>query len=121
MTREIKYKVWDKEKKVMYEEGDFFDGKGGYVVIDGCKRRDVELRQWTGLKDKNGKEIYEGDILHNKSEVRFIIEWDNEAMRFVVNKSRWGLTTKAIKRDGYEIIGNRFENPELLEAKIKEQ
>ena len=77
------------------------------------------LMQFTGLKDKNGKEIYEGDIVKNKSElykVKFAcgafgvinIENDMDASPFC-SGGKWEKWLKEI-----EVIGNIYENPELL-------
>jgi uncharacterized phage protein (TIGR01671 family) len=80
-----------------------------------CEPKDVELMQFTGLLDKNGKEIYEGDILENMN----WREWNyknGEKHRVVV---KWTSGKKfsgfGIGEDThYEIIGNIYENPELL-------
>ena len=65
LVREIKFRAWDKENKVMiYPKGILFDGR---VVNFNCgilePFEEYELMQFTGLYDKNGKEIYEGDII----------------------------------------------------------
>lgn len=60
--------------------------------------------QFTGLLDKNGKEIFEGDVLKGGIYKSYIVKWDNEENGFNVNYH-------ALK---YEVIGNIFDNPELL-------
>ena len=68
------------------------------------------VAQYTGLKDKNGQEIYEGDVLRYLGQSRFydsvkIVVWENKTAfnGFLISKST-----------DYEIIGNIYENPELL-------
>ena len=69
----------------------------------------VELMQFTGLLDKNGKEIYEGDILKYRGKLSFndppfVVEWQND-------DARW---TEFYPSNNFEVIGNIYENPELL-------
>ena len=74
------------------------------------------IMQYTGLKDKNGKEIYEGDIVkgywydHPKPEV-MDIEWSDHFYGFTITKYPLGIHGL----HDLEIIGNIYQNPELLE------
>ena len=116
--REIKFRVWDKELKEMcsvtdiqlwinyvhYSQKDGDIGKGNYPA-------DVILMQYTGLKDKNGKEIYEGDILRYSNGEILGVAFDNKTAQFTT-KTRWLWPII----DVCEIVGNIYDNPELLEV-----
>lgn len=78
----------------------------------------------TGLNDKNGKLIYEKDIIRfyfDKDEIIAVIEWDNDECRFYLNttdffKDKYVTDYEIVKQEEYEIIGNIYENKELLES-----
>ena len=83
---------------------------------------EIELMQSTGLKDKNGKEIFEGDIIDVGTRIPFLnkIERDKETgyLKMVPIDERWteSYFTSFEDKSRYEIIGNIYENPELLEV-----
>lgn len=121
--RELKFRAWDKKKKVMFPvNGLQFNFSGvkmvrTYAIADNLKSsQNVEVLQYTGLKDKNGKEIYEWDVLLIEGKtirtVESTMSWD------------WGGATVygwIIGTDNpeqaSEVIGNIYENPELLKNK----
>ncbi len=119
--REIKFRAWDEEIKCMVKVDSmhFPLGKPNKKDIAVFNEEefyyewvhDYKLMQYTGIKDKNGKEIYEGDIVcykYNGELIKVMVEFVNGAYfagdAFLYNK-----------RNVAKIIGNIYENPELLE------
>ena len=127
MNREIKFRIWDIENKEMLkvQELDFEPTfYGGKIAIrpdkynDYFDTEDMILMQYTGLHDKNGKEIYEGDIVKvtykNETEI-FEVRYDEENTCFRMYYKDLKFLDFAIEEvDLYEVIGNIYDNPELL-------
>lgn len=134
MTREIKFKVWDKKNKEwvgaetggvmdllysMQYNGFFFDNDS----FDIPER--IEVLQFTGLKDKNGKEIYEGDVVKIEREyypINPVIyyagivnehdgDWDEWYCGFCLDDVDYTPLSEDV-----EVIGNVYMNPELLKG-----
>ena len=111
--REIKFRAWDIEKKQMLHIHTLFLKNKDEICPPGI------LMQYTGLKDKNGKEIYEGDIVRHPiySKNLSIIWHDGKYVSMFVASydGKHGLETIALTV--CEVIGNIYENPELCETK----
>lgn len=112
------------EELALYQ-GLEWEFSGGFVLLsDDIENGDLKYIQFTGLHDKNGKEIYEGDILAYTREEQIIsIRWDGSGANWQfdehdnsfddgVGRGNWGFNFGVAKH--CEIIGNIHENPELL-------
>jgi hypothetical protein len=98
MNREIKFRAWCKKNEIMHREWKDLDAKNEILM------------QYTGLKDKKGKEIYEGDIVKER-------EWKQEIRWSIENSGFWVGTSYHLNMrtaQEIEIIGNIYENKELL-------
>lgn len=142
MNRQIKFRAWDKDEKRMLEvyrigfDGPI-DGAQVYCYLDdrGAKGSKecfydgdgLTLEQFTGLKDKNGKEIYEGDILAWHSNIYRKHDWVGLVLYrgagFAVQESDKSYSSPewldcVCRKDAniIEVIGNIHENQELLEV-----
>lgn len=118
--REIKFRAWHKKEKWM--DGvwawDIEHGMLCFTSHSQTSMKDCILMQFTGLLDKNGKEIYEGDIFKLVIGT-YIVEWDGSGLyhcKSLKYPNCCGFTLSEPNCRGCEIIGNRFENPELLKV-----
>ena len=110
--RDLKFRAWDKNLK-KFHYPDLWDNS-----MPSNWRYWYELNQWTGLKDKNGIEIYESDYVATHDGV-YLIEYDCNELRYYLVRDEGGMTKKYPWYSGkYElkVIGNCYENPELLKG-----
>ena len=125
--RENEFRAWDKLNKKMISHNELFrvDCSNEYPFLALLKNfyqedLDVEIMQYTGLKDIDGKEIYEGDIVKCRTYIALmgclgnlgveIIKFDEELLRF-------GTHFNALSElKEIEVVGNIYENPELLKT-----
>lgn len=128
--REIKFRGYNRfDQRWVYGYGlhqsIFIDGSSNAYVTAGIREVFIvdkeSAGQYTGCKDANGNEIYEGDILkcklYNGDYENYVIVWDEEDACFdAFNKDKSNFMVTSIWTAS-EIIGNIYENPELLEVK----
>ena len=115
MSREIKFRAWDKFSKVMVSphDGDFIKW-----AAPTNWRECYEVMQSTGLLDKNGKEIYEGDVVNygdytdNSGPCNHEVTWKDGC--FITKEISTNDDFTFVDPCG-EVIGNIYENPELIE------
>lgn len=151
MNRPIEFRAWDTKNKCWIADGEIMDL--GYSVKANCFMfdndaydlgKDIELVQYTGLKDKNGKKIFEGDIITScsfnylysngtvdrKTSIEHnlqmgVVEWVQYNCSFMGMRrqfkgrltDQWNNSFEmrpADERYETEVIGNIYENPELL-------
>ena len=151
MNREIKFRAWDKKENKMITHGCIGAGSGAQLIViefqggitlanafglpDGTNPTfddpvtdRLELMQFTGLKDKNGVEIYEGDIIHAKTNYHtrdkefgwqnLKVYWDKDYLSwYLENKegSQYHIIEETDEASYlWEVIGNIYQNTELL-------
>jgi len=114
--REIKFRAWidNKQNRYMAIQGEpDLETFGSFIHhYSDCEK----LMQFTGLKDKNGKEIYEGDILENPENKKSVIIWTLNGY-FAESQKDDRITSFPLSLyfvENKKIIGNIYENPELL-------
>ena len=131
--RDIQFRAWDVDKKRYWESAGFCDSDCGRTVIqealmvgggerlstwDGQKTRMI-LEQYVGVKDKNGRKIFEGDLVKATIEqilddvkVTGVVEIEDGNATLVIDK--YGCSVLLSILEEFEVIGNIHQNPELL-------
>jgi len=116
-----KFRAWDSVNKKwvivgfdIQGETTYFDVIRGYSLENALE---LEITQFTGLKDSKGNEIYEGDILDIGEKEPALVQYKERFASFCLEKEGWGFSHyfgEAIEPKECTIVGNIFENPNLL-------
>ena len=125
--REIKFRAWDKENEKMMKVSSLSLKNKEIAVRENrtyhfFRMQNLELMQYTGLKDKNGKEIYEGDIVLVKpggisTWYKTVVEFKEGALiaSLINEENHFYIFNPGFDSNDFEVIGNIYENKKLLE------
>ena len=124
MGQEVKYRVWDhfNKKMVTMEDGlELVNGAGDkfhadiFTFPDDCTEH--PLMQYTGLKDRDNKEVYVNDFVEYSGHISLITFPDNEFQPIFYNEVLQEYSGLAFLKgySNFKVVGNLYENPELLE------
>jgi uncharacterized phage protein (TIGR01671 family) len=138
--REIKFRAWDDYGEQMQYLDDYtvLDGRGKFKTFDGpdltTQKHDWLVMQYTGLKDAKGREIHEGDVVSLQHEFAGLGEPKEELFEVEYSEKRAGFIPFCVMREctdeignyqisgqDVEVIGNIYENPELIEQRKGEK
>ena len=133
--RTIRFRAWDEQNKIMHNDFQFIksgDEGNDWIVFTSDKQtlqdsthpfenpyfgQQLKIMQYTGLKDKNGVKIFEGDVLKTETEKPMVVGWSERFASFVLNREGWLFSHwfgESCDPEKCEIIGNIHQNSELL-------
>ena len=132
--REIKFRAWDEKEKcwvsgfAIHQSGMFSDWAGCKKINGQCVAEadwkyqheipHIKIMQYTGLKDRHGQEIYEGDILRDDEMGLNVVRWEDGSfwLEMFYEGGQSLMEHLSDYNEVCEVIGNIYENPELLKG-----
>ena len=120
--RKIKFRAWDGKRMIyrgLHDRNWYSEDLGGKLVevAHPNDERLLSVMQFTGLQDKNGVDIYEGDVLKIGTDKPMVVRWSKRFASFILNREGWAFSHwfgESCNPENCEIIGNTHTTPELL-------
>ncbi|BDB64838.1 hypothetical protein T36_1295 [Helicobacter cinaedi] len=125
--KDFDFRLWDKQSKSFVEIKSAFpttNEKDEIIIVPLVPDENIEIELWSGIRDKNGKKIYENDVVRAISGALFIVSIDEDIKNWIVtNILCQGIDSQALMQliEHTEVIGNIHENAYLLDNHNKEQ
>jgi uncharacterized phage protein (TIGR01671 family) len=126
MNREIKFRFWTPDKIMIQDHTGWREDIGINEALNASKQYGYKIMQITGLKDKNGVDVYESDILQDDNGVKYVIKWIEQLASFylsipntnrgkeVISCAASKVANEPMRLFKIEVIGNIYEHPNLL-------
>lgn len=111
--RKVKFRAWEARVKKYIDWDNFINNPFGTWGMKAFNNDRYHFQQYTGLKDKNGKEIFEGDVLEDKWGYRFSVFFEDGCYK-TDSEDFEKVNERQINYHNLKVIGNVYENPELL-------
>ena len=115
MTDRFKIRVWDKEFNQYWTDEAIKENAAWLLFPDNDNIENIEIEQCIGIKDKNGKPVFDGDILSDYDGFKFLVRWNALELKYVfIPISKNNSEDLDIYPNECELVGNIHENEELL-------
>lgn len=115
--REIKFRAWDTSEKKMHTEISLLFANDLNGVFEGLSECGCIVMQYTGLKDKDCVEIYEGDVVRVMDSTFAIVKYSDDRGAYYLDCGKGiGDVGLICQYDTIKLVGNIYENPELMEV-----
>ncbi|WP_074554472.1 YopX family protein [Bacillus cereus] len=115
----VEFRAWDIKRKemIMIDDLYFFEQEGIHEIADGIAKghhAEYKIMQYTGIRDKNGKKIFLGDIVKCHTELKYIVDWcEEDAMFYYKDPDGFEDEDLRMCAVSFEVIGNIYENQNL--------
>jgi len=113
--REIKFRAWTGRNMIFFDLVDGIDCGYLFDKKDSCDlyEKEIDVMQYSGLKDKNDAEICEGDFIKHRDGI-FPVTWGDDIAAFECNSITSSRTLYGYQKEGVEVIGNVYESKDLF-------